>query len=608
MTGMNRNERRKQAKLAAKDGGPSQQHNIVQQWFAAAVQHHQQGRLAEAEALYRQVLNADARHADAWHLLGVLALQVGRNDIALEMIGKAIAINRMVAAYHGNRGLALDGLGRPAEALASYEAALAIEPRFAEAHCNRAAALITLGRLEDALRAAEAALRLRPDDVNAQINRGNALRDLGRLDEALSAYEIVLRTAPDNALAHTNRGIVLKTLGRLDEALVCYDAALQANPNLAEAHTNRGVTLKNLLRLDEALTACRTAIQLQPRSAEAHYNLATVLHDQCRLDDALAGYDQALALRPDFAMARWNRACILLSTARFEEGWREHEWRSHRESAPRQFPQPQWSGEAIAGRTLLLHAEQGLGDTLQFLRYVPKVAATGARIILAVPGPLHRLVAQSFPDVVVVDDAGALPAFDLHCPLLSLPLCFGTTLETIPADVPYLCADPAAVARWRERLGAGSRPKVGLVWAGNPRHANDRNRSIAFEQLAPLLDVAGIDWISLQVGPRRADLSGAPAGFMHDVADDLTDFAETAAAVSALDLIVSVDTAVAHLAAALARPVIMAIPFVPDWRWLLAREDSPWYPTVRLVRQTRPQDWDGVVTKLAATLTRFIET
>jgi len=346
------------------------------------------------------------------------------------------------------------------------------------------------------------------------------------------------------------------------------------------------------------------AIALKPDFADAHYNLGVALHGQGRFDEALTSYDEAARLNPEFVDARWNRAFLWLTMGRFAEGWREHEWRWRRKhQPPRSFPQPLWKGEPIAGRSILLHNEQGIGDTLQFVRYAPLVAAHGARVLVQVQRPLARLVRGSLDGgIEVLAEGDLLPPFDLHAPLLSLPLAFATTLENVPARVPYLKTDAAAAARWRSRIGPAPGLKIGLVWAGNAQHKNDRNRSIALERLLPLIDEIKARWFSLQVGERAGDLARIASGKINNLADRFTDFGETAAAIDNLDLVISVDTAVAHLAGALGKPVWVLLPAVPDWRWLLGRADSPWYPTARLFRQPARGDWDSVMQALRTAL------
>jgi predicted O-linked N-acetylglucosamine transferase (SPINDLY family)/ADP-heptose:LPS heptosyltransferase len=448
------------------------------------------------------------------------------------------------------------------------------------------------------------AIAFDPALASAHNDLGILLQSQGRLEEAEACYRRAVALNDKFAEAMSNLGAVLAARGRIDDAIAWYGHAIAADAQFAAAHNNLGAALARLDRAREAEACHRQAIALKPEFADAHYNLGVSLQEQGRIEDALASYDKTVELKPDNIDARWNRAYVLLTLGRYAEGWREHEWRWRRkEHPPRSYPQPLWRGEPLDGRTIMLHAEQGMGDALQFMRYVPMVAARGGNVVLQVPAPLLALAKASFSDCAKVISDGDVPgAFDLHCPLLSLPLAFGTTLDTVPADVPYLTIDPAAAARWRARIGEGKGLKVGLAWAGNAQHKNDRNRSIALDRLAPLFGATGVRWFSLQVGERKADLARLPAGSIADLSDALTDFAETAAAISALDLVITVDTAVAHLAGVLAKPVWVLLPFVPDWRWLIGRDDSPYYPTARLFRQPTRGDWDSVALRVRRAL------
>lgn len=496
------------------------------------------GQLAQAEALAREALRFEPRHSATLQLLGLVALRKGEHPAALGFLGKAAKYDPKNASAHLNLGCAQQQAGDLAEALTSFTRTVGLQPGHAEAHCNRAGVLLALGRPAEALAAYDRALGLRPDIAEALDGRGNALADLGRHEESLAAY------------------------GR----------ALEARPGYVEALGNR----------------------------------AFVLTDLNRYAEALRDYDAALSLRPGFGRLHFDAAMALLVTGDFARGWREFEWRWRVEGGEQQvrgFTQPQWLGaDELRGRTILLHAEQGLGDTLQFCRYVPMVAARDARVLLEVQKPLTTLLAQLPGVAQVIAHGEPLPAFDLHCPLLSLPLAFGTDLGSIPAPASYLAADPDRVERWRQRLGVPRGRRIGLVWSGSARHRNDRNRSVALPALRPLL-TGGVEVFSLQKELRAEDrkaLRDIPA--LRHFGDELHDFADTAALVECLDLVITVDTSVAHLAGALGKPAWILLPFAPDWRWLLEREDSPWYPRARLFRQPAMGDWASVIERVAAEL------
>jgi tetratricopeptide (TPR) repeat protein len=803
---MNRKQRRA-AQAPGSRSATSSSDPRVAGVFAAGLAHHQKGQLAQAETLYRETLALQPDHADALHLLGVIASQVGRHDVAVDLIGRAIAHNRLSSLYHSNRGLALAGLrrfeeaiesydralslrpgdtealfnrgvaqqalgrfaealeshervlkasaghasalcnrglvldqlGRPEDALASYDRALAVQPNFvealsnrgnllsrlgrlaealasydralavrsdhaevlynrgnalialgrphdaleayqrallarpdyAEALCNRGGALAALGRndealasydralavapdfgealsnrgnalkalgrLDDALASYDRALTARPDDAKALFNRGvtlhelkrfdlalasydrvlavcpdhdealsnrgDALRELGRLEDALASYDRALAARPDSVEALSNRGNVLKTLRRFDDALASYDTALRLRPDDPVPLSNRAVTLQALDRLDEALASCDRALALCSDSIEALNNRASILQELRRFDEALATYDRAAAIAPDYVQAQLNRALLLLLSGDFARGWPAYEWRRKLPSwVERGFTQPEWTGEDIAGRRLLLHAEQGFGDTIQFARYAALTAMRGADVVLEVQPPLKPLLGGLFGVEVVAAGRDQLPPFDLHSPLLSLPRLFATTPATIPSGFPYIVAPVDRMAAWAARLPADG-VRVGLVWSGHPDNTRDHERSIPFARLAPLFCVPGTRFVSLQKDIRAADADDfRRCGSVIDLHAELHDFADTAAVIAQLDLVISVDTAVAHLAGAMGKPLWVLLPRVPDFRWLLDRATSPWYPSARLFRKGLSDTWDTVIASVATEL------
>jgi hypothetical protein len=403
-----------------------------------------------------------------------------------------------------------------------------------------------------------------------------------------------------------NLGNLAEKRGDYIAAAANFRRAAALRPGFYQAHNNLGAVLLKAHDAQGARESFARAVALKPGEAEAHHNLANALAELEQYEEALAACRRATALDPNHAQANFAEAILLLVQGRLREGFEKYEWRWKLGTlVPRQFPVPLWNGEDLAGRTILLHGEQGYGDTIQGLRYVPLVAARGARVVLEVPPPLARLAA-SVPGVAELVAAGqALPRFDLSCPMLSLPRAFATTLETIPAEVPYLSPPAEALSQWRERL-AGAGPRIGIAWAGSPLHRSDAQRSIDIETLAPLLEMKGPRWYALQVGERAGDLARLPTGGVTDLSPHLTDFAETAAAIAHLDLVVTVDTALAHLAGALNRPAWVMLRSRPDWRWLLEREDTPWYPSLRLFRQREREDWAQVVARVTAALGNLI--
>jgi tetratricopeptide (TPR) repeat protein len=599
-------------------------------WFSGALAYQRAGRTAEAERTCRQILSVDPGHAQTLHLLGLIEHQRGRSDDAIQHIRMAITRDGRDPAFHHNLGNILRAQDRPAEALTCYEHAIALAPGSVDTLYNLGNICHDLGRTERAIAFFERALRLRPDAIELYNNLGTALQSVGRLDEAITCYRNALARRPDTvetldnlagalqargqldeaqlcyerALAlrpkrvesHIGLGVVLRAQGRLEEAVVRYQRALALAPEHPETHNNLGVALVDLGRLDEAITHHERALGVQPAGAEMHYNLGSALQRQGRYAEALACYGRALALKPNYARAHLNRSLVLLLTGKLDEGWPEYEWRFAVNGYHRNFDPPQWSGKPLLGQSILVHAEQGFGDTLQFIRFVPAIAERGASVVLEVPASLVRLARTVAGASQVVAAGDPLPAFDCHCPLLSLPRILKTNLGTIPNAVPYLGVPAEAEAVWAERVATAHGLKVGIAWAGTTQGAID------LRLLRPMWDIAGVSWFSLQVGAESRGLSSLDGVKIVDLAPWLADFAETAAAIRQLDLVISVDTSVAHLAGALGRQTWVLLPHVPDWRWLLDRDDSPWYPTARLFRRRKADDWPDMAREIAAAL------
>jgi tetratricopeptide (TPR) repeat protein len=571
-------------------------------------------RHGEALASYDRAITLQPDYAEALANRGNVLAALQRHAEALASYDRAIQLRPEQAEVYANRGVLLGNLLRHAEALASHDRAIALKPDFAEAYCNRGIIFAILQRYDEAQKDYERAIALKPGYAEAHTNLGVALADMHRYEAALASYDRAIALAPGRAEIYTNRGVVLSQLQRPTDALASHDRAIALRPDFAEAFTNRGNVLTELQRYDEAVASYDRAIALKPGGAEAHANRGTALKNSQRHREALASQDAAIALRPGYADANWGQSLCLLALGQFERGWRQFEWRKqlkepHGNRAP---GRPLWLGqENIAGKTLFIHWEQGMGDTLQFCRYARLAQALGAGVIVSAQAPLRRLLTSLHPEIEVLADAAVPSDFDYHCPMMSLPLAFGTRLDTIPATVPYLAAEAGAVAVWRRRIAALPGLRVGLCWAGNPRHDNpaahaiDRRRSMRPAELAPL-GVADVSFVSLQKGEAVGQVAAAPDRMsIRDWTDELTDFADTAALVEALDLVVTVDTAVAHLAGALGKPVWILNRFDACWRWLVGRVDSPWYPTARLFRQPKPGDWDSVVAEAATALRGF---
>jgi len=564
---------------------------------------HQAGDIERAVAIYRQLLETAPSHPQLLFLLGSAQIQMGHAEAAVQHLTETLRLLPGQPRALCNLGVALHSLSRYDEALAAYDGAVGLTPGYATAYNNRGTTLSALGRTDDALISFDRAIALAPNYVEAHNNRGNILRLNGRPEEALAAFDRAQALNPTYVAALVNRGTVLNELARPAEALACFDRAVGLDPNNADAHCGRGPALLNLNRLDEALTSLDRALALQPDHAIAHCNRGNVLHNLMRLDEALEEFNRAIALAPDMADAQTNKGLLKLTRGELAEGFRLYEWRRKTPRGLREdrhFSQPQWTGEPLAGKTLLVHTEQGFGDAVQVCRYLPKIAALGGKVVVEARPRLLPLLASLKGDYAFVAWGTPLPGFDLHCPVMSLPLAFATTLATIPGEVPYLFADPDRRARVAQRLGPAARPRIGLVWSRG-KEADDHQRSFSLAALAPLLALP-FEFHSLQKDTFPADAAHPLAARLQLHGEEQNDFADAAALIDAMDLVISIDTAVAHIAGAMAKLVWILLPQPADWRFLLDRSDSPWYPTARLFRQRAAGDWDGVIAEVAECL------
>ena len=540
---------------------------------------HQAGDVRQAEEVYRRALRADARQARVWFALGQLC-ESGQ---------------------------------RLVESAACLRQALEIAPREADGHLQLGNVLLKLHQYPDAEQAYRLCLKLKPDDATALGNLGFVLGEQDRLDEAKACYEQVLQKRPDLPEMHHNLGNVLREQGQLDQALARYDQALRLRPDYGKAFINRGIALVALVRIEEAIRNLERGVQLLPDLADAHTSLGVAYFLQQRFDEALGRYEHARKLNPQYAEAAWNQSLVWLLLGDYARGWPAYEWRfkCKRTTPMPAFTQPRWDGSPLNGRTILLYCEQGLGDTLQFVRYAPMIKGAG-RVIVQCQNALLRLLARTPGIDQLVGWGTAPPAFDVWAPLMSLPALFDTKLETIPVAIPYVFADPDLVQHWKRQLAPIRGFRVGIAWQGSPRHAWDRHRSVALAQFEPLSRVEGVRLISLQKGPGSEQLRALGGKFPIVNVSELLDeaagpFMDTAAIVANLDLVISVDTALAHLAGAMGVPVWLALSHTPDWRWLLHLSDNRWYPTARLFRQPKLGDWDDVFRQLSAALTEEVD-
>ena len=603
------------------------------------------GRHAEAVGSYDRALALQPGLAAAHRGRGLALMRLGETQAALEGLGFAAQLAPYDAQVQNDFGVVLELAGRKEEALKQFTRAVALNPQHLQAHHNRSAVETILGRYDNALQSIDRALALQPRNTAILANRGNVLLALGRPAEALASYDRALAVATGNPTLHYRRGVVLLTLQRHEEALVSFDRALalaadnfaahfhrgvalallerhtealasfdralSLDAQSAEALNNRGTQLEHLGRSVEALESFSRAITLKPDYAAACINAANMLKGLERFGEALASFDRALALEPDHATALWSKSLLKLTLGEFDAGWPLYEARlrlEHLRPYHRSFAVPRWSGaEALTGKTILVHAEQGLGDTLQFARYMPLLESRGAHVLFEVPAELRKLMRSLPMRGTLLTRGASLPHFDYYCPLLSLPLAFRTQRDTIPGGVPYVTAEETAIEAWRERLRALPGLKVGLNWQGHVGAEKQpwiRGRSFALVLAAPLARVPGVSLVSLQKGEAARQRSqvefGAALAELTDPLDTGPDaLMETAALMGALDLVITSDTSVAHLAGALGVAVWVVLQKVPDWRWLLETADSAWYPTMRLFRQRVAGEWPEVFARLA---------
>ena len=567
-------------------------------------------RFAEAEAAFRRAIALDPALTRAWFNLAVALAGQQRPLEAEAAYREVVARDHCYRGIWQNLGNALADQNRLDDAITAYRRGLEIDADDCGLHRSLGGVLYRQGRLAEAIRQYRRATALDPGNMAALRLLALVLHEAGEREEAVRLYRQITARDPSDHIVLNNLGAGLFELGQLEDAIACNELALALKPDYAPAHTNLGIIFEAQNLVEAAVAAHRRAVELDPDYARGHANLAVALRNAGDIDAALAASRCAIALDPEQPLARYNHAHFLLMNGEFAQGFEEYQWRRKAKmlvDGDPVFSEPEWRGEPLAGRTLLLFAEYGLGDAINFVRYVPEVAATsGGRIILQVQPALASLLRTMAPDVAVFARGEPLPPFDLQLPLLSLPRIFRTTVDTIPAAVPYLHPDPDKLARWRQALADVTALKVGVVWAGNPAHKGDHQRSLPAETVLPRLLMPGVQLYSLQKEPRPDDapLLARLADDVVDLAPTLGDFADTASAIRALDLVIAVDTSVAHLAGALGRPVWMLCPYALDWRWLRDRADTPWYPTMRLFRQDKPQAWERVLARLSAELAR----
>jgi tetratricopeptide (TPR) repeat protein len=603
--------------------------------FDDAVRYHQFGDLARAEAIYEGILKTEPEHFGANNNLGFMRAQQGRLDEGLLLIAKAVMIDPRSATAHVNRANILSTLGRQAEAVSSYMKALAIDPKdygalnnlgnalqaiarwddailaydqiialcpgYTEAYYNRGSALQATGRPIEAIMSYDRAVALDPKHFRALYNRGDSLQSLERFAEAVHSYEMALAVNPNCVEAWSSRGNALREMGKLPEALASYEQAISLKPDYVEAYSNKGVVLWNIGRLDESLESFDRAISLKPDLAGVWTSRGIVLRDLDRLAEAIASHDRAISITPNDAVAHLNKATCLLMRGDLQEGFRLNEWRKrlNRPVESRTFPQPLWTGsDDISEKTIFLYVgkEQGFGDVIHFFRYARLLSEKGAHVILSVPDALQRLLSESDARIEILAARSIPLNFDCHSPLVSLPLAFGTDRNSIPSDVPYIFSNPLLREKWAARIGKEGL-KVGICWQGKERLSIGA-RSFPLSCFSKLAQISDVRLISLQKGigiDQIQSLQGIKIEFLGDDFDFGPDaFIDTAAIMDNLDLVIAADTSIAHLAGAMGCPTWVALKKVPDWRWHLELDQSPWYPTMKLFRQRERGEWSQV--------------
>jgi tetratricopeptide (TPR) repeat protein len=542
--------------------------------FSIALGHERSGHFQEAVRAYEEIITLDPRHAGAWHRRGVVAAKACQYQVAIHSILES----------------------------------LAIQPENAEAHNDLGTALRDARKYEEAADHFRQALRLRPDFAKALDNLGTVLQRMGRFEEAIDCHRRALEIDANDAGTHDNLGVALQELGRYREAAESHRAALALYANDPQSHYNLGVALEEQGEIVEAVACYRRAVVLKPIFPEAHYNLGVIFEELRKLDDAESSYNRAIELRADYVEAHWNRSRVRLLRGDFERGWPEYEWRwKVLPTTRRPINTPMWDGRQLDGQTVLIQIEQGFGDTFQFIRYAPLVKARGAKVVVECQKNLINLV-RTCPGIDKFAVLGEqLPPCDFYAPLLSLPGIFKTTLETIPAQIPYLHADDALRAQWAQRLEELRGLRVGVAWHGREGQGKYRHRDIPIERIAKFAELPSVSLVNLQKdeGLELRSAMSDPKN-VYDPGSDIDtatgSFMDTAAIVTNLDLVITSDSVIAHLAGALGATVWVGLDFTSDWRWLLHRADSPWYPTMRLFRQHTPADWDGVVKEITTAL------
>ncbi len=578
--------------------------------FADAQKLHQAQRFADAEGLYRRVIQGDANHAGAWHHLGMVCLAQNKLQEAADGFQCALTLTPGNIDSLTHLGIVLARQNKLDDAVAKFRQAIELRPDYAKAHNNLGVALTQIGKRDEGLACYQEAAKLQPDYAEAHYNLAVGLAERRQIDEAIASYRRALAVRPDYVDVLSNLGLLLVNERRAEEGIACLQQAVRLAPDNPELHNNLCLALADAGQFGEAIIASEAALRLRPLDAKTHMNRGNAMASLGRLDAALAAYDMALCLQPDYVNAIWNRSLSLLAKGDYERGWTQYEFRWKKpETKSRVLPKPRWDGSALEGKTILLWCEQGLGDAIQFVRYASTLKKRGATVWLECPEKMTPLL-STVPGVDrVLPEGGQLPPeFDLHAPLMSLPYLCGTKLSEVPADTPYLSVDASLQEPWRKELAVSSTLKIGIAWQGNPKHRWDMHRSIPLQWFRMLATLPKVELYSLQKGAGTEQIATArfPIVDLGSRLDETTGaFQETAAVMQALDLVITCDSALAHLAGALGLKVWVVLSALADWRWMQDHEDTPWYPTMRLFRQTELGHWRPLFERLRDEVVRM---
>ncbi len=577
---------------------------LLQSTYQQAIADYQAGNYSRAMQLFQTILHESPQHAESLHMLGLLALQVGNFSMATQLIAESLSVNPDNAEALCNLANALRGEGKLTQAEIALHGSLALNDQQSRAWSNLSDLMISLGKIEESVAAGKRAISLDATSADAYCNLGSAYIHQNKYCEAIESLTKGLETAPNNALLQVNLGLAYNKIKDWQKSAACYEKALSIAPTFIDAYNNYAIMEREQGDFIKAKSLLENALSIDSEHYRSKYHYADILFELGDFAGCINHYQAAINLGAETQEAHFGLAFALLMTGDYAEGWRQYMWRDlkqiiglYQQSHPNV---PMWQGESLSDKTIVVICEQGYGDSIQFIRYIDELSSLGAKhIVLSAPEPLKKLFSSIIDTELIFTHYDALPAHDYFSPLLNLPAILGTDLQSIPNKIPYLKTISELQEKWRCRFADSGRPRIGVVWHGSNKNVTDYKRSIEFSYLMPLLEMQEFDWYSLQVDNAEKDFASQN---IIDLSMELTDFAETAAAIEQLDLIITVCTSTAHLAGALGKPTWIMLAHVPDWRWMWERAGSPWYPSARLFRQSTRGDWQGVVRQVKSAL------